>query len=441
MARTNFSSAGGCWVVGLVAATAAVYRLSAFGASLPTAFLADDFNHYYATAWLLGRGLNPYGISFAELPLPAPFIWNAYTPMATNPPVLALLTAPLAWAAPEIAWLGWELVVVCSLVMSVALIAYELRQRLSRVSIALLFLMLIASAPAARLIEHSQVQSLILLAVVGGWFMARRNRWLAAALLWSFAASVKLYAWPLLLVLLKKDRRVFMSGAAFTSAFLALPALVYGADIYAGFARHAMPLLQTAFYHLGHNMSVGRTAAQLFSAVGLSPEIWPTMHFLASVALPSLLAILVVLLFVVRRLDSLRELDCLVSVACAWAFLCSPTAWTNYAVALFFPGIVLFAYSGSRKVAALLVLSWALLSLVPLPGSALMPLAAETYYTLLRAGYAAVLVAMTVGAGRAAAAGERAVETAEAAAPTPAPAGLILPPEPALSPAYSSAQP
>lgn len=384
------------WALFAAAALCASLRLIALVTALPTSFLRDDFNHYYATAWLLKSGSIPYGISFTNLALGAPFQWTEYTPMATNPPVLAMLTVPLAIFGPLTAWLIWESLVVVSLSLSFGLVLRELQPRLSRRALLLVPLLILSSAAACRLVEHAQVQALILLAVVLGWALARRHHWAATAVLWGFAAAIKFYAWPMLLILLRKDFRTFGLGVLSFTVVSLLPAAFYGWDIYQGFTASAFPILRDAFYHLGHNMSVGRSVAQLFSVAGLLPEAYPLRHFIASTAVPYLL-LACAAFFVVDKIRSTMHLDFLVSLVCAWAFLCSPTAWTNYTVALFFPALVMLAYSESSVLRLMLVAGWAALFVSPLPGSILMPIEADLYYGLLRVSFALSLLALTIG--------------------------------------------
>ena len=56
-----------------------------------------DFNHYYATAVMTSQGNSPFCVPLNNLSLPNQIRWHASLPQATNPPLLALTTAPLAW--------------------------------------------------------------------------------------------------------------------------------------------------------------------------------------------------------------------------------------------------------------------------------------------------------------------------------------------------------
>ncbi|MCB0346037.1 MAG: DUF2029 domain-containing protein, partial [Bdellovibrionales bacterium] len=235
------------WCVLLAAVVCTVVRLLGLAHSLPTAYLKDDFNHYYATAVLLSTGQIPYGIPLSGLQLGAAFKWNEFTPMATNPPVLAMLTEPLAFMAPNASWMIWESLVIVSLMLCFGLMLRELQPKLSGKTIVLFCLMATSSAAAARLVEHGQVQSIILLSVILGWIAARRNSWLASAALWGFAAAIKIYAWPLLLILLRKDLKTFFFGVCSAGVVSVLPVFLYGTGVYTGFAASAMPLLQDAF--------------------------------------------------------------------------------------------------------------------------------------------------------------------------------------------------
>ena len=403
------------WAVLLVAIVCAAVRFFALSLDLPTAYLRDDFNHYYATAWLLNAGQVPYGVSFASLDLGARFEWTEYTPMATNPPVLAMLSIPLAWTLPQVSWMIWESLVVASLFLCFGLIFRELRPNLTGKTIILFCMLAVSAAPVARLIEHGQVQSLILLTVVLGWIAARRNAWTAAAVLWGFAAAVKFYAWPLLLVLLRKDKKSFFVGICSAILISLLPVALFGWAMYTGFVESALPLLSSAFYHLGHNMSVGRSVAQLFAVFGLLPETYPVLHFVVSIAVPCLIVAAVALTFA-KNIGNKKQLDLLVAIVCSWAFLCSPTAWTNYTLALFFPAAVVLAYTTSIAVPLALTLGWSLLLVSPLPSSPFMPVDTDLYYGLIRNGFILALLALTFGA-RAMCREEEAVVEAEETEP------------------------
>ncbi|MCB0360580.1 MAG: DUF2029 domain-containing protein, partial [Bdellovibrionales bacterium] len=250
----------------LIAVGCLFYRLRKIVGEFFGLYLEDDFNHYYATAWLMLRSRIPYGIPFRETALADAFHWHPLVPSATNPPFLALLTAPLALFEPLIAWCLWEAVIIAAMLAAFLWTIEALGKTWITWERICAFLLLLGSYPFLAAIVHSQVQPIVVVLLICGWRLARRVeaeplaadggiRWAAAAMLWGMCVAIKFYCWPVLLFLLaRKQYRDAVIGGLTAGICLGLPTLLYGPEIFSSFARHAVPIIESSGRTLGHNI-------------------------------------------------------------------------------------------------------------------------------------------------------------------------------------------
>ena len=188
-------------------------RLGSFLHLAPNLWRRDDFNHYYASAWLLIHSIIPYGVSFKSTARASHFIWQPLVPSATNPPTLLLMTLPLALFTGKVAWTIWVGFNLVCAISAFSLILWVYRKSWSwqeRVVASLLF---ISSGGLFANLLHAQVQPFIILLIVLGWYLVRQGKNTAAAMLWGVTVALKVYTWPLLLLMLVRHQyRPFVMG-------------------------------------------------------------------------------------------------------------------------------------------------------------------------------------------------------------------------------------
>ncbi len=333
-----------------------VYRAQLFISSAPLLWRKDDFNHYYTSAWLLLHGAVPYGLSFKDSALASHFIWDPLIPQATNPPFLLLLTMPLALFHAHAAWVIWLLInltcVLVAFILTLSLIgqAWSWREKL------LILLLFVSSDAFCANFMHAQVQPLILLFIVLGWWWARRERYDLCALLWGISVAVKFYTWPLLVLLLAWRRyRAFFAGASCTLLFLLLPAALFGVEILSGFVHDAMPIVERSAKAFPHNFSLSKLFCDILHIqLGHTSTL---MRLLCLYAAP--MGATLILCEVLGRGSStngLREtarLDFSVAIIAALSFFVAPVTWEHYLIVLLIPMLVGWHYS--KKSLSLLI--------------------------------------------------------------------------------------
>lgn len=330
----------------------------------------DDFNHYYATSWLIQQGTSPYGVVLEDLALLDAFEWQETISKPTNPPFLALLTAPLAKSLPRQSWDVWIGIVIGAAFLSMLLVMLALSEELSSPMAVLLIVCFLASSSFFTLITHAQIQSLILLCSILGWIFFRQGKLFAPAALWGFATAVKFYTWPLLLILLFKSRGAFAVACIFLALCLALPCLVFYPAIYLDFVAQGLPGIQSAALELGHNLSFGRSFYDFVVWIVPSLESAPITQAFCFTAFP--LSLVVVCLGLLNHKDekerSEKTLDYLVSFAIFMSFVCAPVAWPNYLLAMMVPMAVVVAYQSANLAVPVIIFAvWVIVFQNPHP--------------------------------------------------------------------------
>jgi hypothetical protein len=198
-------------------------------------YFANDFLIYYAAAevgrthgWsrIYDRGLVLGALRdvLQRQPGDTPYM---------NPPYLAWLAAPLtAFAAPEAA-LTWVLLLVGCLLTAIALIAPA--DWLSRVAYGGAVL---GFFPTMVALAYGQVAPAVILVVVGGWWLLRRDRPVAAGVVLSLVAlKPQLGILVPIALAAAGHRRVFAAWAAATAVLVAAAVASLGIDGLADFGR------------------------------------------------------------------------------------------------------------------------------------------------------------------------------------------------------------
>lgn len=310
-----------------------------------------DFNHYYAGGHFFLLGQDPYIQNFSAWG--GGFIWHPGINSATNPPLLVIMLAPLAMLPPYASWLVWEFLVLASAVGAFLILLRIIGGGISPAVRITLWLMYLGSMPVLSCLLFSQVQSLVLLLVVSGWYCFRNNHSYRAALFWGIATSLKFYTWPLLLLLFVVGRwRAGLIGVVLVFSSLCY---VMGSTVNLGasFMKSALPTLAGWAVASTENVSIATDAAFLLFGGQYSSSS------LLLAALSGGLGICIVLVSGRACKDgALLGTDAAVCLVATCSFLQGPVAWTSYLIVLSLPMVLVAALTKSRFDLAFLWLLW-----------------------------------------------------------------------------------
>lgn len=195
-----------------------------------------DFNHYYATAWLVINNIMPYGVRFDSTTIADQFVWHDKIPSATNPPLLALTTSFIAIFDKNTAWTLWTLMIISSIAVIYYIIRHELAYKWPVHQQLFLVIIFLSHSSVIENIYLSQIQSILLMYVLFGWSLLRHNDSYLGGLCWGISVAVKYYTLPLLLLLLVTKRtKAFVSATIISGALSCIPLILLNKNIYEQF--------------------------------------------------------------------------------------------------------------------------------------------------------------------------------------------------------------
>lgn len=326
----------------------------------------EDFNHYYASAYLARLGVGPYGVNFSGVDALQVFIWHPFIKSATNPPLLILLTLPLTLFEPQTAWYIWEVVVVSSAILSCRLIISSLGSSWKRRERCFLYLFLSASWPLLQNIFYSQFQTVLLLLCLLVWRAARAARISTAAVWMALLLNLKFIGLPIALFLvLRYGWRLFRSLLIASLLFSLVPMFYFGVGVYSQFANFALPLLKL-WSGSSLNISFGGALYNTLDRIKLLPDAPGACGTLFLVLLPLVLSLSIAARLASKLGEGQAAIDLGFSVLLPLSFLCTGLAWHSYLIVLLFTFSLYWAYS--RKNSAnffVILLFWGLLGTKP----------------------------------------------------------------------------
>ncbi len=261
-----------------------------------------------------------------------------------NPPVWVLLTSPVAFFEPLEAYRVFALLMLSTMVASVALVADELRLRAGPCVLAAAGILL--SAPMLATLALGQMYPILTLGLVGAWMFDRRGYQIPSGLSLGLVVALKpslapVVLWPLLRRRWEAVGAALVSGGAATLAGV----LALGPETT---LRWVTALQEEPLNTQWDNASLPATAGRLFTenpyveAVALLPWAVPVFQ----------VAGLAVVVFTARRVRGGSEWGLWALVAAA--LLASPIAWSNYLL-LLAPAVLLLVARGYAPLALLLV--------------------------------------------------------------------------------------
>lgn len=221
----------------------AVVGVARLALVLPARATQNDFAHYYVTSHLVLEGRNPYGVPLAPLYAARGLVYQEEVAVATNPPTLLWLFAPLGLLPARAAFWVWTMIQAASLAVILVLTRRLLRERLSARGWRFVVAGTLASAPVYWHFVYAQWQLPLAALVLAAFAWQAAGKHTLACLTVSAAALVKLYPAVLLPWFVWRSGRLWARNAAMTFVFAAAVVAVTGVDRWADFFAHGLPPL------------------------------------------------------------------------------------------------------------------------------------------------------------------------------------------------------
>ena len=323
----------------------------------------DDFNHYYASAWLFAQEKIPYCIKLTTLPL-REFVWAKDIPSATNTPFHIFITQALAQLPPSTAWITWiSCNFICGLI-AIWIIIQELPFLNEKSRWLFCLLAVMGSYGFLDNLFYAQIQLILFLLVVCFWKFIRNEEYTYAALSWGILMAIKPLGFLLIFALV--SRRLWKACAIGLGTFLLanlLPTLHFGQEIINSYLSCALPIVREwsikSLWNIGLIDSIFRLG-RLFNL-----EIEGFMRY-AECAIV-LLVVLISFGYSRNLTSSKRHADILVSFLSLLGSISLVVAWPSYLVFSLLPLAVIWNSKENKREAGYLVfLFWALINLKPI---------------------------------------------------------------------------
>jgi hypothetical protein len=294
---------------------------TAFDGSSP----ADFPNYYFAGRRLINS--EPIYVDLAA-EVKSGLGWE-YTVYPADPPFTVALLSPLAMLPYRTAWLTLAAISVLAMAVGCFAAARAVEQPVHFA--AMCAALGVISVPFLFLLKRNHMETLVLLASVGGWLLLRRGRNVAGMALWGLGAAMKLF--PALWIVLawrQCGRRAFAAGlwSAMIFSFAGMAAVGSGNTLY--FITEIIPRSSMWYGTVGN-----------YSLLSLGSA-------LAAPWLGWTLAAGAVLLICRPQLWNTGSIDEVWLKAICLSLLLTPLAWLNYFV-LIIPGLIALGTKIDRR--------------------------------------------------------------------------------------------
>ena len=300
-------------------------------------FQKNDFAHYYISAKLYHDGVNPYRFKLGPLYKQYGFNPGRYIDLPTNPPALIQLTEPLVFFRPCTAFLIWNLLQLFAFLGAMLLSMRIFPLHASPLEHFFLLLAAFLNCPFFAHLRYGQTQALMTFLIVIGWLLLEKRKDREAAFLWGVAASLKIFTWPLLFVLLKHRGRRSLLWFTAGSVFLQIPFLIrQGPAPFIDYITVTLPYIQKTTTGFLGNISL--TGSLLFTTQILAGTKDFYVIFLPILSIVSFFALLLGVWLILSR--GKCELNTATASVLALSIIFSPTAWNHYLI-LLFPAFIL----------------------------------------------------------------------------------------------------
>lgn len=326
----------------------------------PPVLYQKDFISPYLMAKAILNGVNPY------LPLPelaSRWIVDANNYSSLNhptphTPLHGLLCVPLGLLSYQTAALVWLVIELLCLLATIILLLRYWKKPLTPQSVLLPFSLVLGWLPALEGLWLGQLNTCLLLLLVGSWLCLRTEKQVCGGALLGGAIALKLLAWPLVILLAvrHKWRGVAAAAAVLTSANV-LAIGVLGINCVKDYYLKIAPLVAALHRPQDCNISTWTIGERLFGGIGYysaAPPLWPApaLATFCTYSLP-----LVVALVGLGLAIKMQNFDAAFWGLVIISILVSPIAWTHYLLLATIPmGIIarqLWGRKDWRKLLAL----------------------------------------------------------------------------------------
>lgn len=311
---------------------------------------ADDFAHYYLSAKLFWNHHMVYGIPFHMQP--AKLYSAARIREATNPPVLIMLTSPLAAFSIKNAYLLWIVFLIGS--FEVSLLCLSKYMKLNTRITLLANLAILISSPFLSDMRFAQIEPLLVALLIFSFILFSERREVSSAVLFGFLSSIKFLTLPLLLFFVgrKNIKFVVISTLSFV-IFVGLSQIPKSLNL-ATYYNHAEPIIQIWMLNTTVNQSLPSVLSHLvLMIVGynyFSASSYFVMTKIISIVTMFLGACIIVVLGATsqKQGDYTERLEIYFAAACIVNLFASPLAWPHYFLFLVLPLFLLCKNIRSR---------------------------------------------------------------------------------------------
>jgi hypothetical protein len=251
-----------------------------------------------------------------------------------HPPIMTLFFTPIVLVLNVAGtYAALSLLSLAALVVSLVLLRSGLELKLTRGQLLALALVVLGWAPVANVLRTGQTGLLLCGLIVGGWHALRRGRPMLAGVAIGVAACLKLFPGLLLVYLLLRQRRAFVSGAATVVLLLTFTGAMAGWGVYGEYLATGRGVVHD-YADRYNNLSLLGAIARAVGDVTSAQVI-----FLAAGAF--IVAAVALLVFRAVRAEGGQQMDLEYALFVALMPLLSPITWDHYLVILLLPVAVL----------------------------------------------------------------------------------------------------
>lgn len=298
----------------------------------------SDFVQDYFLARAVISGVDPYlpldelGVRFG--------VPNQIPHSSTHPPSFAVLCLPIGLLSFQQAAFAWLILGLISLFISLQLLF-----RFNRVGLPVTFLAAIAWPPILFDLSLGQLMLPQLLLLTLAWLALRSERDLIGGMLLGLTISIKLIAWPLLILLLIRKRfKAVLAGSVVIAVLNLIALLLMGVRPVAAYYFQKSPEIASIYSNNVFNFSAWTIGRRLFAgttAVDAPFHTTPLIDAAGLVLLTSVACAIAVLVYGFFVALKAQSFDTSFAVLVNTAVIVSPVAWIFYMTLVLLPIAVL----------------------------------------------------------------------------------------------------
>ncbi len=313
----------------------------------PTSYLKDFLQEYVmARAALVGTDLY-LPVDLLAKQYAGHLDWVVFPHPSPHPPPVALLFIPLSLLSYVTAANAWLILGLTFLTLSIYLLARTLEVRLPIWGAILIVIGCLSWTPVYDDIIWGNMNSIMLLLLVGAWAAIRSGRSATGGLLLGCAILFKPIPWPLVLLLAaRREWRSAIASCCTIAAGYVLAGLILGPARILEYLTEIVPSTTAVYRAFWQNMSLWSVGWRVFSGTSIAavgdkiqaqitaPPLvdWPSAAPIVAAAVPAAVLVLTVALTWRHR-----SFDTAFSVMLCTSILVSPVSWEHYQVMLAIP--------------------------------------------------------------------------------------------------------